>query len=147
MLKFKYQISFFTVDFFFSPPVDYNTNLSLYYDIYPNYTTLNFEVIAIDNGTVRRGMSAVLSVNVSNTCVMDVEFGPIVYNFVVDDSTGEMVLRIPKYWVYLFGESKMLDILACLVQKILGKQAVSALDIGSRGLWFESRCRRDSFPT
>ena len=80
------------------------TNLSLYYDIYPNYTTLNFQVIAVDNGTIRRGMSASLSINVSNTCLMDVEFGEIVYNFIVDDTTGEMVLRIPKYWVYLFGK-------------------------------------------
>ena len=57
-------------------------------------------------------MAASLSVNVSNTCLMDVEYGAIDYRFIVDDATGEMVLRIPKYWVYLFGE---LDILGVLV--------------------------------
>ena len=58
----------------------------------------------MDNGTIPHGMSAIVNVTVSITCVMDVEYGSIDYKFVVNDTTGEMFLRIPRYWVYLFGK-------------------------------------------
>ena len=84
--------------------MDFNSSYDLYDDIYLNYTELIFEVIAMDNGTIPRGMSANISITVSNTCVMDVLYESIKYMFVVDNTTGEMNLVIPKYWVFLFGE-------------------------------------------
>ena len=87
-----------------SPPVNFNESFQLWEDVYLRSTTLQFEVIAMDNGTIPRGMSAVVNVTVSITCVMDVEYESIDYKFVVNDTTGEMFLRIPRYWVYLFGK-------------------------------------------
>jgi thrombospondin 2/3/4/5 len=78
--------------------------MELYDDVYLNYTTLHFQVIAIDNGTVPRGHVASVNVTVSNTCVMDVLFGDIKYIFAVDKVTGGMTLRIPKYYVLDFCE-------------------------------------------
>lgn len=59
----------------------------------------------MDNGTVPFGMTSSLNVTVSNTCVLDVLFGKISYMFYVNDTTGDMTLRIPKYWVYDFRKS------------------------------------------
>lgn len=76
--------------------------MDLWNDVYLNYTTLQFNVIAIDNGTVPRGDIASVNITVSNTCVMDVLFGDITYIFAVNKSTGGMTLRIPKYYVVEF---------------------------------------------
>ncbi|XP_053385192.1 uncharacterized protein LOC123535922 isoform X1 [Mercenaria mercenaria] len=84
------------------PPVDYNDTMELWNDVYLNYTTLQFNVIAIDNGTVPHGDTASVNITVSNTCVMDVLFGDITYIFAVNKSTGGMTLRIPKYYVVDF---------------------------------------------
>lgn len=48
------------------------------------------------------GMKAKVNINVSNTCVLDVLFGKIDYMFTVNVTTGELVLRVPKYWMYEF---------------------------------------------
>ncbi|WAR01795.1 TSP3-like protein [Mya arenaria] len=84
------------------PPVDFNDTMDLWNDVYLNYTTLNFQVIAIDNGTTPRGDIATVNITVSNTCVMDVLFGDIQYIFAVNKTTGGMTLRIPKYYVVEF---------------------------------------------
>ncbi|XP_060555809.1 uncharacterized protein LOC132716530 [Ruditapes philippinarum] len=94
----RYIVSAVTPD----PPVDYNDTMELWDDVYLNYTTLQFEVIAIDNGTVPRGDRASVNVTVSNTCVMDVLFGDITYIFAVNKTTGGLTLRIPKYYVVEF---------------------------------------------
>ena len=86
----------------FSPPVDYNQTMGLWENIYLNYTLLQFDVLAIDNGTIPRGVTASVNVTVSNTCVMDVLFGDIEYKFYVNVTTGGMTLRIPKYYVVEF---------------------------------------------
>jgi len=82
--------------------VIWDDTYDLWGDVYLNYTTLFFDVIAIDNGTVPYGMKATLNVTVSNTCVLDVLFGKINYTFPINDTTGEMTLRIPGYWMYEF---------------------------------------------
>ena len=76
--------------------------MELWDNVYLNYTTLQFQVIAMDNGTIPRGHYAEVNITVSNTCVMDVLFGDITYIFAVDKSTGGMTLRIPKYYVVDF---------------------------------------------
>lgn len=100
MINFKFPFKIH------SPPVDYNDTMDLWGDVYLNYTMLQFQVIAIDNGTIPRGHSASVNVTVSNTCVMDVLFGDIKYIFAVNKTTGGMTLRIPKYYVVDFSKYK-----------------------------------------
>ncbi|WAR01796.1 TOLL6-like protein [Mya arenaria] len=85
-----------------NPPVDYDNTRDLWDDIYQNFTTLQFKVIALDNGTVQRGDIADVNIFISNTCVMDVQFGNIEYTLTVNNYTGGMTLRIPKYYVLDF---------------------------------------------
>ncbi|XP_052773067.1 uncharacterized protein LOC128211948 isoform X3 [Mya arenaria] len=82
--------------------VMWDDTYDLWGDVYLQYTSLIFDVIAMDNGTVPFGMTASMNVTVSNTCVLDVLFGKIEYWFLVNDTTGEMTLRVPKYWMYEF---------------------------------------------
>lgn len=84
------------------PPLNYDSSLELWNDVYLKYTQLEFTVVAMDNGTVPFGMTAKININVSNTCVMDELYGKIKYMFYVNDTTGEMTLRVPKYWMYKF---------------------------------------------
>ena len=106
-----------------SPPVNYNDTMDLWGDVYLNYTTLNFWVIALDNGTVPRGDKSNVSVTVSNTCVMDVLFGDIKPIFEVNGTTGGLTLRIPKYYVVEFGKcacksyfkNQMYDLLSTMI--------------------------------
>ena len=72
--------------------------MDLWGDVYQNFTSLHFDVHAIDNGTIPLGTSASINITVSNTCVMDVLYGDIKYIFTVDNTTGMMYLRIPGYW-------------------------------------------------
>ena len=76
--------------------------MDLWGDIYLDYTTLMFDVVAMDNGTTMRGASASVNITVSNTCVMDVLFEDITVNIFVDKYTGGMYIRIPKYYVVEF---------------------------------------------
>ncbi|XP_060579535.1 uncharacterized protein LOC132736424, partial [Ruditapes philippinarum] len=93
-----YVVSSVTED----PPANYDGSEDLWGVVYIEYTSLLFNVIAMDNGTVPFGMTAAINITVSNTCVLDVFFGKIRYMFHVNDTTGEMTLRIPGYWMYEF---------------------------------------------
>jgi hypothetical protein len=73
----------------------------------------------MDNGTVPFGMTAAINITVSNTCVLDVFFGKIRYMFHVNDTTGEMTLRIPGYWMYEFSEYH--KILSLTASKMLSR--------------------------
>ena len=84
--------------FLFSPPIAYDATMDLWGDVYQNFTSLRFDIHAIDNGTIPLGTSASINITVSNTCVMDVLYGDIKYMFTVDNTTGMMFLRIPGYW-------------------------------------------------
>ena len=88
--------------YFFSPPIEYNETLDLHRDVYLNYTSLVFDVYAIDNGTIPRGTSATVNITVSNTCILDVLFTPTNYNILVDNTTGGLNFIVPGYWVYDF---------------------------------------------
>ena len=89
---------------FFRPVVSFDTSLDLHKEIYENSTTLVFEVIAIDNGTVPRGSSATVNITISNSCLLDARYTNTEYKVTVNDTTGELFLRIPKYYVYPYGE-------------------------------------------
>ena len=52
----------------------------------------------MDQGTPTRGTMAYVTVEVSNTCLIDTEYLPIVYNFNVGSTDGVMYLRIPGYF-------------------------------------------------
>ncbi|XP_052242642.1 uncharacterized protein LOC127852727 [Dreissena polymorpha] len=96
--KIHFVVSNVTSD----PPVIWDSTYDLWGFVYLSYTSLQFYVISMDNGTVPFGMKAKVNINVSNTCVLDVLFGKIDYMFIVNATTGELVLRIPKYWMYEF---------------------------------------------
>ncbi|KAL4225039.1 hypothetical protein ACF0H5_015734 [Mactra antiquata] len=107
----RYVVSSITED----PGTPFDDTYDLWGDVYLKYTSLIFDVIAMDNGTVPLGMKATMNITVSNTCVLDVLFGKITYLFLVDDVTGEMTLRIPKYWVYDFPCSDLLGLISGVV--------------------------------
>ena len=98
---FFYKISKCLVGHF-SPPIEYDETMNLYGDIYLNYTTLMFNVYAIDNGTIPRGTSATVNITVSNTCVLDVLFTQTNFSIVVDNTTGGLNFVVPGYWVHDF---------------------------------------------
>lgn len=102
MFYFFFIFKFYLPFTLFSPPVDWDDTYDLWGDVYLRYTTLYFTIVAMDNGTVPLGMTATANITVSNTCVLDVLFGKIQYIFFVNDTTGELFLRIPKYWMYDF---------------------------------------------
>ena len=90
--------------------MEYDESLSLWKDVYKRYTSLLFDVHAIDNGTIPRGMSATINITVSNTCVMDVLYGKISYIFRVDNDTGGLNLVIPAYMVVDFSKYCLLTL-------------------------------------
>ncbi|KAL5007409.1 hypothetical protein ScPMuIL_016215 [Solemya velum] len=81
------------------PPVNYDQSMDLYKSVYPNSTDLMLQIVVLDNGTPRRGAAANINVTVSNTCVVSASFKRIQYTLIVDNTTGNFFLRIPKYWV------------------------------------------------
>ena len=81
--------------------------MDLWDDVYLRYTSLLFDVYALDNGTIPRGTSASVNITVSNTCVMDVLFGKTNYIFTVNNSTGKMHLIDPGYWVFDYRKSSL----------------------------------------
>ena len=91
---------------FYSPSVTSNTSCDFGDDIIndTDSTTLQFQVIAMDNGTIPLGTSAEVNLTISNNCLNDAKEGAIVYKLFVNDSTGELFLRIPKYFKYPYGK-------------------------------------------
>ncbi|XP_052065558.1 uncharacterized protein LOC127705275 [Mytilus californianus] len=83
-----------------SPALDYNATHDLYNEVYTANTTLSFTVIVTDHGSPVRGTAASITFLVDNSCLMDVEYGVILYSLTVDNMTGEVFFRVPGYYYY-----------------------------------------------
>ncbi|XP_069131705.1 uncharacterized protein [Argopecten irradians] len=85
------------------PMLTWNDTFNLFNEVYAANTTLRFSVIAVDNGGYpTRGTQASLEFVSDNSCLVDVEFGPISYSVSVDNTTGEVYFRAPGYYFYQF---------------------------------------------
>lgn len=82
-----------------------NTSVALYDVIYAANSTLSFVAIVTDGGTPKRGAIANVSVELDNSCLVDVEHKPINYSISVNSSTGELYLRVPGYYFYDYGNN------------------------------------------
>ncbi|KAL3841479.1 hypothetical protein ACJMK2_019620 [Sinanodonta woodiana] len=86
----------------YSSPLEYDTGLDIWRDVYTNFTTISFEVVAMDSGSLRLGTPIYFNLTLDNSCLVDVEFGKIAIQLVPNNDTGELFLRIPKYWVHTY---------------------------------------------
>ncbi|XP_052067581.1 uncharacterized protein LOC127706896 isoform X1 [Mytilus californianus] len=82
-----------------SPPVDYNYISDIRREVYNGSTELTLEIIGIDQGTPPRGSAVNVTVNISNTCLIDELLDRTNMLFTVNQSSGDVYLRIPGYWV------------------------------------------------
>ena len=75
--------------------------------MYYKSTELTFTVVALDNGDPQRGTSANITVTLGNSCLINYFYKPIEYNVIVEETTGEIYLRIPKYYSSSYGKFVM----------------------------------------
>ncbi|XP_033751294.1 LOW QUALITY PROTEIN: uncharacterized protein LOC117335429 [Pecten maximus] len=111
--------------------LSWNESFNLFNEVYAANTTLKFSVIAVDNGGYpTRGTRASLEFVSDNSCLLDVEYGPISYSLSVDNTTGEVFFRAPGYYFYQFA---CRDALGVESGVILGTQmsASSSADLTS----------------
>ena len=76
----------------------WNNSFDILDVVWPATTNLSFLILVLDQGTPTRGTYANVTVEMSNTCLIDTEFLPITYHFNVDRNEGDMVLRIPGFF-------------------------------------------------
>ena len=80
--------------------------MDLYDVVYNETSELLIRVVALDNGTdPARGAIAAINITLSNTCLMDVLFEEIANQVVLNQTTGGLQFRIPKYYVFDFRKS------------------------------------------
>ncbi|KAL3841579.1 hypothetical protein ACJMK2_019700, partial [Sinanodonta woodiana] len=96
------ELKYFIQSTVIRPPVEFNRSLDLWHQVYTNTSIARFSVVAIDNGNPPRGTPVYYNITLDNSCLVDVEYGPIEYSFLMDNNTGETFLRTPKYWVHLY---------------------------------------------
>ncbi|KAK3582849.1 hypothetical protein CHS0354_039999 [Potamilus streckersoni] len=110
------EIKYFIQSTVIRPPVEFNISLDLWREIYVNTSIARFSVVAIDSGNPPRGTQIYYNVTLDNSCLVDVEYGPIDYSFRTDNKTGETFLRTPKYWVHLYDCKDFLGISSGIVR-------------------------------
>ena len=72
--------------------------------VYKQMTTVTVKVVAMDKGSPPRGAVGLINITVINSCVIDTLYQEIDVLFVVNETTGEVYFRIPKYWVFKYRE-------------------------------------------
>lgn len=72
-----------------------------------------------DGGQPTRGSYANVTVELSNSCLIDVFYKPIEYNYNIDNRTGDVRLRIPRYWHRAFGKNIIENICKGMTDKLL----------------------------
>lgn len=90
------------------PPLSrYNDTMLLYlYDkVYTESSAITVSVLALDSGSPPRGARGNVSLTLKNSCLLDALLMPIEHKILVNESSGAFSLRIPKYWIYDYGES------------------------------------------
>ncbi|XP_064635829.1 uncharacterized protein LOC135493010 [Lineus longissimus] len=80
------------------PPVNYNSSQSIFNSVYTQNTTLTFYIAVMDLGTPKRGTVATVSIEISNSCLVDVIYNPLFVNITVDRWSGEVTLKVPGYY-------------------------------------------------
>ncbi|KAL3880478.1 hypothetical protein ACJMK2_032714, partial [Sinanodonta woodiana] len=110
------DLKYFVQSTVIRPPVEFNRSLDLWREIYVNTSIARFTVVAIDNGNPPRGTQIYYNITLDNSCLVDVEYGPIDYSFMTDNNTGEIFLRTPKYWVYMYECKDFLGISSGIVR-------------------------------
>ena len=81
--------------------------LYLYDTVYKESSSVTLQVVALDQGSPPRGSTGSVSITLKNSCLLDVLLQPINHNVIVEEETGNLTLRIPKYWIYDYGERQI----------------------------------------
>lgn len=86
------------------PSLDYSEALAIREQVYNGTTEVTVEVAVIDLGNPPHGSVFNVTVNLSNTCLIDELFDRTNITFMINttDSDGEFYLRIPGYWIVDF---------------------------------------------
>ena len=85
-----------------SPPIEYNETEDLHKSVYVKNTTLQLTVYVVDDGDPVRGATASVTMVVDNSCLVDVEFGQIPFQFNIDIEKGFLYFVVPGYRYYNF---------------------------------------------
>lgn len=85
-----------------SPEIDYSESLDIRREVYNSTTELTVTLAVIDNGTPPLGSAINVTVNISNTCLLNEHLDKTNYTFLVNETTGDLYLRIPGYWIVNF---------------------------------------------
>ncbi|XP_060077614.1 uncharacterized protein LOC132557141 [Ylistrum balloti] len=91
-----------------NPSLDFNPTMDLFNEVFTQTTLLSFSIIAIDGGSPPRGSKATMTFEVDNSCLIDATFGPSNYSLSLDNSTGQLVFRVPGYYIYHLACDKLL---------------------------------------
>ncbi len=89
---------------YFRPAVYYNESEDLHKSVYTKNTTLSFTVFVVDQGNTTHGDKGTVTMIVGNSCLVDVEYKPIVFDFRLDPVAGTIHFLVPGYWYYEFGK-------------------------------------------
>jgi hypothetical protein len=92
-----------------SPPVNYNNSLSIFKHVYTQNTTLTFYIAVMDLGTPKRGTVATVSIEISNSCLVDVIFNTLYVNITVNRWNGEVTLKVPGYYQVNYSKLNSFD--------------------------------------
>lgn len=109
----------------FRPIIDYDEALEIRREIYNATSEITVTLAVIDEGVPPRGSAINVTVNISNTCLLNEQFEKTNFTFSVNKTSGEFYLRVPGYWTVKFGkyivfyvqEKKVKDdifVIACL---------------------------------
>lgn len=87
-----------------NPPIDYSESLAIREQVYNGSSEVTVEVAVIDLGTPPHGSVFNVTVNLSNTCLIDELFDRTNITFIIDTTGdyGKFYLRIPGYWIVDF---------------------------------------------
>ncbi|XP_071121965.1 uncharacterized protein [Mytilus edulis] len=85
-----------------SPVINYDESLDIRREIYNATTELTVTLAVIDEGIPPRGSAINITVNISNTCLLNEQFERTNFTFSVNNTTGEFFLRVPGYWTVDF---------------------------------------------
>eukprot|EP00058_Branchiostoma_floridae_P009585 XP_002595073.1 hypothetical protein BRAFLDRAFT_90183 [Branchiostoma floridae] len=78
-------------------------------------TLLEFYIIVTDRGTPPRGDIATIAMTINDACLYDSLDQPITYEISVDDDTGGVFIRVPKYYVKDFECGEALGMQSALI--------------------------------
>ncbi|XP_071121963.1 uncharacterized protein [Mytilus edulis] len=113
--QFQYHVSGVLLE---EPSLDYSEALAIREQVYNGTTEVTVEVAVIDLGNPPHGSVFNVTVNLSNTCLIDELFDRTNITFMINttDSDGEFYLRIPGYWIVDFQCDEIIGISSGIVR-------------------------------